>query len=144
MPDETFRYTTSSSPRAAPNEHLAEPAEVRVVVDLDVDAEAGRQLLRGLDALPPRQDRRADRAGPAIDRPRHAHARADELLVLDPRLVQQVVEQGGRRVERRRRVVVDVELQLALAEHGRGQVGQREPQVPVVEGDADRRARRRG
>jgi hypothetical protein len=36
--------------------------------------------------------------------------------------------------------VVDVEVDLALGEDGRGQVGERDAQVPVVERDADRRA----
>ena len=60
-----------------------------------------------------------------------------------PGLAQHGVDELDRRVERRRPRVVDVELELALGQHGRGEVGRGDAEVVVAEVDAERGARGR-
>ncbi len=122
---------------------LGERAEVRVVVDGDREVEAHAHLVRGGDADPAGEDRGgADDARGLLDRARQAHAGADHLRALDARVVERLGDELGGRVQAVARRVVGVELEAALGEDVRGEIGDRDAQVAVAEVDADGRARR--
>ena len=87
---------------------------------------------------PSREDRRRpDGARPPVDRPRQAHAGADQLGLVDTCRDAERFDDLDGRVDRVRRRVVDVDFRAVLAENGRREVGQRDPDAVVVEVDAD-------
>jgi len=62
---------------------------------------------------------------------------------IDAGVVEQVGDAARGEVERRGRVLVDVDAQLALGQQTVGEVGDGQPDAVVAEVDADERARRR-
>ena len=122
--------------------HLREGAEVGVVVHLDLDAQTPRELLARVDAGPAGHDGRSHRSRVPVERPRERHAGADQAAAVGLRLGEHLCGKVGRGVERRGGVVVDLERDDALGEHRRGEVGDRDADVPVAEVDAERGANR--
>ena len=110
MPVDDLHVDPVRDAAARAERELAERAEVRVVVDLDLDADPRAQLLGGVAADPARKDRRrVDHLRAAVVRAGKAHARADDAVALDTRLREHVVDEPRRRVERLVGVVVDVD-----------------------------------
>ena len=100
----------------------------------------------GLEPRPAGQDHLG--AGPAraaVDRAREPDARADDLGARPrplPRRSSRTISTAS--VDRVDRGVVDVDLGAQLAEHRRGEVGESDPDLVVVEGRCRRRRRRWG
>ena len=102
-----------------------------------------RELVRGVQPRPARQDHgRADRT---VERDRAGKRRPgpDHVRTLDPGFGQHRLDELGRRVESGRRGVVDVELGQPLDEHRRREVGDRDPHETVVEVNPDHGTRGR-
>src|SRR5207253_11408485 len=96
---------------------LAERPEVRVVVDLHVEAEPLGELRAGADARPAGQDRGHDGTGLPVDRAGESHADADDVAAPKPSVGEHGVDELDGGVEGRGSGVVDVELGRSLGEH---------------------------
>ena len=131
-------------PAGGAERDLRQRAEVRVVVDRDRQVEPPRQLGARIQARPVGEDHRvadASRSGrPGRRCPCRRRSRRERSM---PGLAQHDVHQRDRGVERGGLRVVDVELELALGEHGRGEIGGGHADVVVAEVDAERGARGR-
>src|SRR3712207_3109433 len=125
------------APAAAPD-HLAEGAEVGVVVHVDGDAEAAAELLGGVGAGPAREDGGgAERAGLPVDGAGHAEADAGDLRAVDAGRLDQAADQLFRPVQALGRPGVDVQGLGLLGPHLVGEVADGDAQVGVAEVDAD-------
>src|SRR5690349_15369775 len=86
---------------AGTERELGERAEVRVVVDRDMEVDPARQLLGRVQPGPARQDHGgADGTGPAVDRTREPHPGADDLAAIHAGVAQDLGHQLGGGVER--------------------------------------------
>lgn len=134
-------YARSRTRGRSPHQ-LAQRPEVGVVVHVHRHAEAGGELLAGVDARPARQDRRgAQRAGLDVDRAGNTETHPDDLARADPGGLDQPVDQLFRPSEALGGRGVHVQRLGLLGEHLVGQVPDRHAQVRVSEVDADDDAR---
>ena len=108
-----------------------------------MQAEPAAELAAGGQARPARHDHgRADGARAPVDRSGETDACADDPGLVHSRRTPERVHHRDGRVDRVRRRVVDVDVAAILAEDGRGEIRERDPDLVVVEVDSDGDARR--
>ena len=121
---------------------LRERTQVGVVVELDRNLQPAGELFARLDACPAREHGRADDPLLAVDGRRRAPSRSDHAAALDARLGQHARRPVRPRRRETPRGAVHVELDEALGQDGRGEVGHGDAHVPVAEVEAEGGSRR--